>query len=65
MYKKVEAEDLFTATDGNRNISVMKTPQAAMVNVPVADEPAKAYNQMSDAEAIRSMGDKLSKIWED
>jgi len=65
MYKKIDAEDLFTATDGNRNTPIMSTPQSTMVNAPVADEPAKAYNKMSDAEAIRSMGDRLAKIWED
>ena len=28
-------------------------------------EPQKPQSQMSDAEAIRSMGDRLAKIWED
>jgi hypothetical protein len=27
--------------------------------------PQKPQAQMSDAEAIRAMGDRLSKIWED
>ena len=48
MYKKVE--DIFSATDGNRAVA---QPQAQQ----------KDYESMSEAEKIRSMGDRLSAIW--
>ena len=59
MYKKVE--DLFSSADGNR--TVMHTPQPLNSQKPAQEAPKKDYNQMTDAEAIRSMGDRLSAIW--
>jgi len=63
MYKPVKADDIFSAADGNRAAPV-PTPKVTGEPAIIAD-PEKGYNQMSDAEAIRSMGDRLSKIWED
>ena len=57
MYKKVE--DIFSDANGNRSIQ-KPTPK-----ITSQEEPKKAYDQMSDAEAIRSMGDKLAAIWDD
>jgi hypothetical protein len=59
MYKPVNTNDLFSATDGNRGVQ-QPAPQ-----IIAQEEPKKSYDQMSDAEAIRSMGDRLAKIWED
>lgn len=59
MYKKVE--DIFSSADGNR--TVMHTPAALNTPVTAQEAPKKPYNQMTDAEAIRSMGDRLSAIW--
>jgi hypothetical protein len=61
MYKKVE--DIFSSADGNR--TVMHTPAPLNTQKTTQEVPEKTYNQMSDAEAIRSMGDRLAKIWED
>jgi hypothetical protein len=57
VYKKVE--DIFSGVDGNRGVQ-QPAPQ-----IIAQEEPKKSYDQMSDAEAIRSMGDRLAKIWED
>ena len=65
MYKPVNAEDIFSATDGNREKTVMQSNAMSTPLVNATTEPTKPYNQMSDAEAIRSMGDRLAKIWED
>ena len=65
MYKPVNTNDLFSATDGNRKATVMQSNGIAAPLVNSTTEPTKPYNQMSDAEAIRSMGDRLAKIWED
>ena len=64
MYKKVEAEDIFGAVDGNREKTVMQSNTTAPL-VNSQTEPEKPQAQMTDAEAIRSMGDRLAKIWED
>jgi len=55
MYKKVE--DIFSATDGNRAVA---QPQA---QPKPQTQPQKDYESMSEAEKIRSMGDRLSAIW--
>jgi hypothetical protein len=55
VYKKVE--DIFSSADGNRSVQ-QPAPQ-----IVAQEEPKKSYNQMTDAEAIRAMGDKLSAIW--
>jgi len=65
MYKPVNAEDIFSATDGNREKTVMQPNAIAAPLVNSTTEPQKPQSQMSDAEAIRSMGDRLAKIWED
>jgi hypothetical protein len=62
MYKKVEDEDIFSATDGNREMSVMSTPTPIVVNTP---NPVEQNGNASEAEKIRAMGDRLAKIWED
>jgi hypothetical protein len=59
MYKKVE--DIFSSADGNR--TVVHTPPSLNAPATVKDTVKKPYNQMTDAEAIRSMGDRLSAIW--
>jgi hypothetical protein len=61
MYKPVDTNDIFSATDGNREKSVMTTPKAPLVNSTVVSQNGNA----SEAEKIRAMGDKLSKIWGD
>ena len=65
MYKPVKADDIFSATDGNREKTVMQSNTIAAPLVNSQTEPEKPRAQMTDAEAIRSMGDRLSKIWED
>jgi hypothetical protein len=55
MYKKVE--DIFSGVDGNRAVvqpHAQPKPQ---------EQLQKDYNSMSEAEKIRSMGDRLSAIW--
>lgn len=64
MYKPVNAEDIFGAVDGNREKTVMQSNTAAPL-VNSQTEPEKPQAQMTDAEAIRSMGNRLAKIWED
>jgi len=65
MYKPVTTDDIFSATDGNREKTVMQPNAIAAPLVNSTTEPQKPQSQMSDAEAIRAMGDRLSKIWED
>ena len=65
MYKPVTTDDIFSAADGNREKTVMQSNTIAAPLVNSTTEPQKPQSQMSDAEAIRSMGDRLSKIWED
>tara|TARA_B110000503_G_scaffold100351_1_gene150152 strand:+ start:605 stop:802 length:198 start_codon:yes stop_codon:yes gene_type:complete len=65
MYKPVNTNDLFSATDGNRKATAMQSNGLSAPLINATTEPNKSYNQMSDAEAIRSMGDRLAKIWED
>jgi hypothetical protein len=65
MYKPVTTDDIFSATDGNREKTVMQSNAIAAPLVNSTTEPQKPQSQMSDAEAIRSMGDRLAKIWED
>ena len=60
MYKPVNTNDIFSAADGNREKSVMTTPKAPLVN----SVPVSQNGNASEAEKIRAMGDKLSKIWE-
>lgn len=65
MYKPVNAEDIFSATDGNREKNIMQpnTMSAPIVN---SNEPVVTQNSnASEAEKIRAMGDRLAKIWED
>ena len=61
MYKPVNTDNIFSSTDGNRSSTVMQSNGMATPT----QEPQKPQAQMTDAEAIRSMGDKLSKIWQD
>jgi hypothetical protein len=65
MYKPVTTDDIFSAADGNREKTVMQSNTIAAPLVNSQTEPEKPRAQMTDAEAIRSMGDRLSKIWED
>ena len=65
MYKPVTTDDIFSATDGNREKTVMQPNAMAAPLVNSQTEPEKPRSKMTDAEAIRSMGDRLAKIWED
>ena len=65
MYKPVTTDDIFSAADGNREKTVMQPNAMAAPLVNSQTEPEKPRSQMTDAEAIRSMGDRLAKIWED
>ena len=65
MYKPVTTDDIFSAADGNREKTVMQSNTIAAPLVNSQTTPQKPQAQMSDAEAIRAMGDRLSKIWED
>tara|TARA_B110000503_G_C7101459_1_gene393966 strand:- start:816 stop:1013 length:198 start_codon:yes stop_codon:yes gene_type:complete len=65
MYKPVNTNDIFKAADGNRDKPLMQPTSVSAPLVNATTEPKKDYNAMTDAEAIRSMGDRLSKIWED
>jgi hypothetical protein len=65
MYKPVTTDDIFSAADGNRAEPVMQSNGISAPLVNSTTEPQKPQSQMSDAEAIRSMGDRLAKIWED
>ena len=61
MYKKVNTDDIFGAADGNRQAPIMSTPQTIVVNTP----PVSQNGNASEAEKIRSLGDRLAKIWQD
>jgi hypothetical protein len=65
MYKPVTTDDIFSATDGNREKTVMQSNamSAPLVNSQTA--PVEQNGNASEAEKIRAMGDRLSKIWED
>jgi|TARA_B110000977_G_scaffold182889_1_gene244980 hypothetical protein len=65
MYKAINKDDIFNAADGNRNSPMMTGNGLSAPLVNTVTEPEKPMSQMSDAEAIRAMGDKLSKIWSD
>jgi len=65
MYKPVTTDDIFSAADGNREKTVMQSNTIAAPLVNSTTDPQKPQSQMSDAEAIRAMGDRLAKIWED
>tara|TARA_R110000772_G_scaffold53307_1_gene122056 strand:+ start:679 stop:876 length:198 start_codon:yes stop_codon:yes gene_type:complete len=65
MYKPVTTDDIFSAADGNREKTVMQSNAMSAPLVNSQTTPQKPQAQMSDAEAIRAMGDRLSKIWED
>jgi hypothetical protein len=65
MYKPVTTDDIFSAADGNREKTVMQPNAMSAPLVNSQTTPQKPQAQMSDAEAIRAMGDRLSKIWED
>jgi len=56
MYKKVE--DIFNGTDSNR---ADPTPTSVAPSQPA---PQKAEADMTEADKIRAMGDKLSAIWD-
>lgn len=59
MYKPVNTDDIFSATDGNRDVPVA----APVVNSQTP--PVEQNSNASEAEKIRAMGDRLAKIWED
>jgi hypothetical protein len=61
MYKPVTTDQIYSATDGSRQKTVMTTPKAKLVNTDAVSQNGNA----SEAEKIRAMGDKLAKIWED
>ena len=65
MYKPVTTDDIFSATDGNREKTVMQSNamSAPLVNSQTA--PVEQNGNASEAEKIRAMGDRLAKIWED
>jgi len=65
MYKAINKDDIFNAADGNRNTPMMTSNALSTPLVNTVTEPQKPMSQMSDAEAIRAMGDKLSKIWDE
>ena len=58
MYKEINTNDIFNATDGNRKVPVAVAPTVKV-------EPVSQNSNASEAEKIRAMGDRLSKIWED
>lgn len=58
MYKAVNTDDIFGATDGNRKVPAAPTPT-------VKAEPVSQNGNASEAEKIRAMGDRLAKIWKD
>jgi hypothetical protein len=60
MYKPVNTNDIFNAVDGNR-----KVPATVAAAQPVKVEPASQNGNASEAEKIRAMGDRLTKIWKD
>lgn len=60
MYKAVNTDDIFGATDGNRKVPATVAPaQTAKV------EPVSQNGNASEAEKIRAMGDRLAQIWKD
>ena len=61
MYKPVTTDDIYSATDGSREKTVMTTPKAKLVNTDAVSQNSNA----SEAEKIRAMGDRLAKMWED
>jgi len=61
MYKAVNTDQIYSATDGSREKTVMNTPKAKSVNTDAVSQNSNA----SEAEKIRAMGDRLAKIWED
>ena len=65
MYKTVNPDDIFNAVEGNREKTVMQSNTISAPLVNSTTEPQKPQSQMTDAEAIRAMGDRLAKIWED
>ncbi len=65
MYKPVNAEDIFGAVDGNREKTVMQSNAVAAPLVNSQTAPVEQNGNASEAEKIRAMGDRLSKIWED
>ena len=65
MYKPVNAEDIFSSTDGNREKTVMQTNSMASPLVNSQTPPVTQNGNASEAEKIRAMGDRLAKIWED
>ena len=65
MYKPVNAEDIFSATDGNREKTVMQTNSMASPLVNSQTPPVTQNGNASEAEKIIAMGDRLAKIWED
>ena len=65
MYKPVKADDIFSATDGNREKTVMQSNAVAAPLVNSQTAPVEQNGNASEAEKIRAMGDRLAKIWED
>ena len=63
MYKPVNADDIFSASDGNRTAMKSNSITAPLVNSQTA--PVEQNSNASEAEKIRAMGDRLAKIWED
>jgi CBS domain-containing protein len=60
MYKKVTTDDIFRAADTNREAPSTPTPKKTVVDTP----PVTQNGNATEAEKIRAMGDRLSKIWE-
>jgi len=60
MYKAVNTDDIFSATDGNRKDSAAVAPVETEKVAPVSQN-----GNASEAEKIRAMGDRLAKIWEE
>jgi hypothetical protein len=65
MYKPVNTNDIFSATDGNRDVPTMQSNAIAAPLVNSQTTPVQQNGNASEAEKIRAMGDRLSKIWED
>ena len=65
MYKPVTTDDIFSATDGNREKTVMQSNSMSAPLVNSQTAPVEQNGNASEAEKIRAMGDRLAKIWED
>jgi hypothetical protein len=60
MYKKVTTDDIFRAADTNREVPSIPAPKKTIVDT----SPVTQNGNATEAEKIRAMGDRLSKIWE-